>query len=39
MHEGAFDYMMKPIDIDALLGKLSEAVKAAEAAGLGGGRA
>jgi DNA-binding NtrC family response regulator len=39
MHEGAFDYMMKPIDIDALIGKLSEAVKAAEAAGYGGGGA
>lgn len=38
MHEGAFDYMMKPIDIDALLGKLNEAVKAAEAAGIVGGR-
>ena len=29
MHEGAFDYMMKPIDIDALIGKIGEAVTAA----------
>lgn len=28
MREGAFDYMMKPIDIDALMAKLGEAIRA-----------
>ncbi|EPR37450.1 response regulator receiver protein [Desulfovibrio sp. X2] len=33
MRQGAFDYMMKPLSIDALLGKIAEAM---EKAGKGG---